>query len=141
MNWDDVRKFLLALTMWREAQGEGRTGMRAVGHVIRNRVLAGKLDYLNAIEARNQFSSISIRGDGETIDWPKQDGSAKAVAFETAMQLVPAILDGSDEDLTGGATFYRNPVTATSKWFDQAVATGKLEKIVSIGHHDFYKEA
>ena len=38
---DDEQIDYMARTMWGEARGEGATGMRAVGHVIMNRVKAG----------------------------------------------------------------------------------------------------
>jgi spore germination cell wall hydrolase CwlJ-like protein len=43
------------------------------------------------------------------------------------------------EKLLGDATFYR--VTgAANAWFDQAVASGKLVEVATIGKHTFYKE-
>lgn len=41
MTNDDEQIDYMARTMWGEARGEGATGMRAVGHVIMNRVKAG----------------------------------------------------------------------------------------------------
>lgn len=142
MDWKEAQHFMMALTMWREAQGEGPTGMKAVGCVIRNRVKAGNLDWMDVMERRWQFSSLTAPGDGELVDWPKRDGSQKTRAFEQAMSLVGPLMDedpGTD-DITKGATFYRNPRTATSKSFQDMIDGGHIVKTVTIGHHDFYRE-
>lgn len=136
MMWDDYRKFVLALTMWREASGEGREGMRAVGHVIWNRHMSEAADVITIIEGKNQFSSMTVAGDGQTVRWPHPPDAM----FEVAMSLAELIPTG-DDDITGGSVFYWNPVTATSEWFKDRVADGRLVKVVSIGHHDFFKSA
>lgn len=133
--WDNYRKVVLSLVIWREASGEGREGMRAVAHVIWNRHLAGAADIVTVVAAKNQFSSMTVAGDGQTVRWP----SYPDASFELAMALAESVAAQGDVDITGGATFYRNPQTATSKWFDENVANGNLVKTVSIGHHDFYK--
>lgn len=133
MNWPDWDKALLALTLWREAQGEGREGMQAVGCVIRNRAVQG-VPWTTVMSKKWQFSSLTAPGDAMLIRWPVND-----LAFTTAMDLVDGIYNNSLPDNTGGATHYRNPATATSKPFQDAVDTGQLIKTVTIGHHDFYR--
>lgn len=133
--WD---KAMLALAMWREARGEGREGMRAVGHVIMNRARAGHGDVSDAVCRRNQFSSISVHGDSQTTLWPT-DGDLN---WATACVLTEDIFTGDDLDITNGAIYYWNPDTASdaSGWFRTNVATSPLMmKVATLGHHVFYK--
>lgn len=139
--WQTTARFLLALTMWREARGEPDPGMLAVGCVVRNRVARNhQATWIGTMTAPHQFTSISVIGDSQTVRWP----SLPSPAWERAWGLSGAIMGvsgGPVDDPTGGATFYRNPATATSGWFDHQVATGKLQETVTIGNHVFYTEA
>ena len=137
MKWPDYYRTMLALTMYREARGDGRDAMRAVGHVIRNRVNSGWGDWDHVITKKWQFSSISAPGDSQLVVWPD---SPDAI-FEVAMQLADDIYDGNDQDITGGAINYWNPKYATSASFKKAVETGAFQKTVTIGGHDFFKPA
>lgn len=127
MTWSDWDKTLLALVMWREARGEGREGMRAVGHVVKNRVKFTEWD--RVIAAKWQFSSMAAPGDPELILWPE----APDPVFETAMSLAEVIYSGEDPDNTNGATHYFNPNVVLPSW------AATMTKVASIGHHDFYK--
>ena len=130
MTWADYDKALLSLTLWREARGEGRDGMRAVAHVIANRIKAGMAkDWDHVITAKWQFSSMTAAADPELILWPEQPDPA----FEDAMQIAELIYSGGDFDLTNGATCYFNPAVVLPSW------AAKMTKVASIGHHDFYK--
>ena len=132
MNWEAYFKALLALVIWREARGEGHTGMRAVAHVIRNRVLATHLPFQwdDVIEQRLQFSSITAPGDPMLVQWPKQPDAQ----FEDAMQIAESVYNGSDEDPTGGATMYANLHVCSPKW-----DFSKLTQTAVIGAHTFFK--
>jgi len=127
VTWDDYNKALLALTMWREARGEGREGMYAVGCVVRNRVVAN--DWELVMAKKRQFSSLTAPGDAMLVQWPLQGD----LPFETAMELAEAIYSGSLPDITEGATHYFNPNVVLPTWAKD------MTKIKSIGHHDFYK--
>ena len=131
--WEDWFKALFALTIWREARGEGRDGMRAVAHVIANRVAATNLpdQWDDVIERKWQFSSMTAPGDPELILWPKQPDPA----WETAMQVAELIYGGGDYDLTLGATFYFNPNVVMPDW------AKSMKKTITIGNHNFYSEA
>lgn len=129
MNWTDWYKAILALVVWREARGEGHDGMRAVAHVIYNRVQAGHTDWASIIEAKWQFSSLTAPGDPMLVQWPKPPDPA----FEDAMSIVDLIYNGNDFDLTYGATHYFNPNVVKPAW------AASLTKVASIGHHDFYR--
>lgn len=127
---------LLGLVIWREARGEGYEGMRAVGHVIRNRVLARwyNTSWKDNILAKNQFTSMSPT-DPQYNLYP----TSSDVHYLLAMMLSNAIYSGRDPDTTQRSTFYRNTATATSQWFDDQVASGKIHQTVVIGHHTFYR--
>ena|SRR5581483_1566543 len=133
MTWNDWDKALLALTLWREARGEGKEGMQAVGCVIRNRANANG-SWRKTMAAKWQFSSLTAPGDSMLISWPTNEKT-----FEDAMEIAEGIYNNSLPDITLGSTHYRNPVTATSKSFQKAVDSGQLIKTVTIGHHEFYK--
>jgi len=109
---------LLARIISAEARGEPYTGQVAVGAVILNRVdhpsfpntLAG------VIYQHGTFTAVA---DGQINLTPTQ--SARQAALEA--------LSGTDP--TGGAIYYYNPATATSKWiFSRPV-------VLTIGKHVF----
>ena len=128
---------LIALALWREAEGEGRDGLTGVACVMANRARRNGGDWFAVLTAPNQFSSMSVRGDARTVAWP----SPKDGVFPTCIALANAALAGTLADTTGGATEYENPATATSAWFAQAIQSGKLTPTVTIGRHVFYKES
>lgn len=139
MNWADWFKALLALVLWREARGEGHDGMRAVAHVIRNRVEASHLpdQWEDVIEAKWQFSSMTAPGDSQLLAWPKQPNPA----FEDAMEIADHVYDGADFDLTDGAHFYANLaiVPASSSFWKIANDAAGHPQTAVIGHHTFFK--
>ena len=127
---------MLALVMWREARGEGRDGQRAVGHVVRNRAKAGWGSVVECIVKKNQFTSMSVPGDGQLTKWPTlSDGR-----FREALEDAQRILDGSDGDLTGGALYYANLEVATSGWFFEHIVGDPVGHPVTatIGRHTFF---
>lgn len=135
--WLFMDASIVALTLWREASGEGTQGMKAVANVIYNRALHNGITMYDVCTAPNQFSSLSIRGDASTIRWPKQTD----VVFQSACQLAEDALAGTLEDITDGALFYYNPKTATSGWFVQSIVNNPTEhpQTVQLGNHVFFK--
>lgn len=127
MTWTDYTKALLALTMWREARGEGSEGMQAVGCVVRNRAKQG--DWGHVMTAKWQFSSLTASADPMLIQWPKGDDPT----FQTAMKLADGIMDNSLPDTTGGATHYFNPNVVLPSW------AATMTHTVDIKHHTFFK--
>jgi N-acetylmuramoyl-L-alanine amidase len=129
---------LFALCVWREARGEGEDGMRAVAHVIKNRVgyPGFGLTLYDVIMGRNQFTSMSVSSDPEYSLQPKSDD----LQFTFCQNLIPSILDNSDQDITKGAHYYANLHNCTSGWFyDTIVLDSKHHPITAqIGRHTFF---
>jgi len=123
-----------ARTIWGEARGEGLDGMKAVGHVLLNRVKDGRWGpSLGAVcLAPWQFSCWNIAdpnrrpmlsmfsGDPALADATKAFGDANA-ENEGGM------------DPTGGATHYYADTIGVPKWTAGATQTAH------IGHHIFWR--
>ena len=109
---------LLARLISAEARGEPYTGQVAVGAVVLNRV--EHPSFPNTIsEVIYQSGAFSCLYDGQW-DEPIADSAYKAAREALA---------GADP--TGGAIYYFNPVTATSKWI------WSRPEIITIGKHRF----
>lgn len=131
VDWSNWYKSLLALVAWREARGEGSEGMRAVMHVIRNRVITGRYgDWDHCIGAKWQFSSLTANGDAMLTQWPDSPDPV----FAKALILSEIIFDGVDDDNTEGATHFFNPHVVMPEW------SKTMTKTAIIGNHIFYKE-
>jgi N-acetylmuramoyl-L-alanine amidase len=129
---------LMSRVMWLEARGEQQEGMRAVGHVIHNRVgAAGFPKTLRAVMLQpNAFSSL-LSTDPEYGKEPATNDPQ----YSFCLQTVPRILAGVDVDLTCGAHFYLNPQEAKSGWFFRHVVQDTVNHplTVTIGKQNFYK--
>ena len=125
-------EFLLALCLWREARGEGDAGMTAVGCVIRNRVNDWKQDWRKVIVGANQFSSMTIQNDPNTVLWPLDGDPVFGIAH--------GIIGGSIADTTGGAHFYANEAAITSDWYRVHIMESTEHPVTAtVGHHTFRK--
>lgn len=136
---DVVDAHWMALTMWGEARSQSEEGMRAVGHVIRNRWLA-KRDgayVTDTVSAAWQFScwnegdpNRAAMLDIEALPYDSEDYrlwlAAKRVAAE--------ILSGRSADPTGGALFYHT--TEVQPAWSRGVAPA-----TQIGSHLFFRTA
>ena len=120
MQYDDVDIQSMALCIWKEARGDGFDGMRAVAHVIKNRVgTPGFARTLHdVIYGKNQFTSMSVPSDPEFNLVPPP--SDPQFAYCTA--ICPSVLSGGDVDPTSGAHYYENAAIATSGWFARVIA-------------------
>lgn len=129
-------EFVLALTLWREASNQGVSGMTAVACVIRNRMHKWGGSFYTQCIAHNQFSSMVIKGDPNTVRWPMPSDSA----WLTAKAIVVGIISGATEDLTKGALYYDNPATATSPWFFKTIVEDTVNHPLTFsnGAHKFY---
>lgn len=126
----------LALTAWKEARGEGEAGMRAVMHVIMNRV--GKPGFGKTIQevifGKNQFTSMSVPSDPE-FDLEPQNGDPQ---YEFCEQLAQNI--GSDPDNTNGALWYANVPHITSGWFLENIIDRPAQHpvLAEVGRQTFF---
>ncbi len=122
----------LALCLWREARGEGRDGMVAVGSVIRNRVHRDRSTYYDEVTRRLQFSSLTAPGDPELTVYPTLSDESWKLASEVA----GGILAGSLADPTGGATLYYAVTIGFPATWDRS----RCRFTKQIGRHRFFRE-
>ena len=120
----------VAATIWGEARGEGPDGMLAVGCVIRNRAQSpgwwGK-DWESVCMAPKQFSCW----------WDKQGARVRTVdetdtRFLKCLEIARSIVDGSAEDITGGADHYHTGAVSPS-W------SRGIKPVAIIGAHRFFR--
>jgi spore germination cell wall hydrolase CwlJ-like protein len=137
---DDVNSAILCV--WKEARGDGSDAMRAVAHVIFNRVgapgFAGTLH--GVIYGKNQFSSMSISTDPEFNLAAPHAGDVQYPSYVNAASIVNAIVAGTDNDPTSGALYYANLKDSTSGWFFRNIANDPDNHPLraTIGQQTFY---
>lgn len=136
VNEDEVR--LLAATVWGEARSEGEVGMRAVAHVMVNRIgdRFGE-DLATVILAPKQFS-VWNRGDPNrrlvlNLVRDPQNYVTDAAQWEVAQRVAREVLAGQSVDPTEGALFYHTQGVRPS-WSRQGVGRQV------IGAHVFYAD-
>jgi len=128
---------LLAATAWAEARSEGEYGMRAVAHVIVNRLGARFGDNLETvIRAPKQFSAWNIGDPNRPLAQnPERYATAGADkdSWEIAQQIALQVLQGQSVDPTNGALFYHT-LAVRPVW--DRFAVGPLV----IGSHIFFHD-
>lgn len=135
LNEDEVR--LLAATVWGEARSEGEDGMRAVAHVMVNRVgeRFGE-DIATVILSPKQFS-VWNRGDPNRriVQNLARDPSSIATDPEwlVADRIAREVLSGQSVDPTDGALFYHTR-GVRPRW----ARVGQGRQV--IGQHIFYSD-
>lgn len=135
VNEDEVR--LLAATVWGEARSEGEIGMRAVAHVMVNRVgpRFGE-DLATVILAPKQFS-VWNRGDPNrrlVLNLVRDESYATdAEQWAMAQRIAREVLSGESVDPTGGALFYHTRAVRP-RWARDGVGRQ------TIGAHYFYAD-
>ena len=134
---DVVDAHWMALTMWGEGRGEGEAGMRAVGHVIRNRWMAKRHGAFvtDTVSAAWQFSCWN-EGDPNRAAMLNIDGlragSEDHRLWLAAKGLAAEILAGRSEDPTSGALFYHTDSV-------QPAWSVGLAPVARIGGHLFFR--
>lgn len=133
-NPDDVH--LLAATAWAEARGEGEEGMRAVAHVVVNRIGARFGDDLHdVVLSPKQFSSWNLNDPNRPLALhPERYARAgiNATTWAEAQEVAREVLMGQSQDPTNGALFYH--AAAIKPWWAR-FGIGKHQ----IGAHVFYE--
>ena len=108
LNLADVH--LLAATAWAEARSEGELGMRAVAHVMVNRVGDRFGDDLQTvILAPKQFSAWNLGDPNRPLAQNPEryaTGGLDKASWDTAQEVAREVLSGQSVDPTGGALFY-----------------------------------
>lgn len=124
---------LMARTMWGEARSEGVEGMRAVGHVIKNRndkkTYFGK-SIVEVITHDKHFSAWNV-GDPNRAKMLAVDDSDPL--FRDALALAKGIIDGVLEDITEGADHYYASFISPPYWVKD------MQFIKQIRNHLFYR--
>lgn len=142
MTSDNFIMSLLALLAEREERSNGVNGMLGVMFVVRNRVNAGWNggDWVKVITSHNQFSSISVLGDSQTVWYP----DSREPNFQRILQEVDGVYDGSTADtLTNNALYYADlssPGYNKGGWFDRCVANSPDHpRVAVIGSTTYFK--
>ena len=110
--------YLMSCCIYGEARGESYTGKVAVAAVILNRVKSASFP-------NNISGVIYQKGAFTCVD----DGQINMGTNDECTRAAQDALNGWDP--TGGALYYFNPVTATSKWI------WSRPQLVTIGKHIF----
>ena len=136
---DVVDAHWMALTMWGEGRGEGEEGMRAVGHVIRNRWAARRHGtyVTDTVSAAWQFSAWNEGDPNRALMLDIEalpPGSREHRLWLAAKRLSADILAGRSADPTGGALFYHTTAVAPA-W------SRGLSPTARIGEHLFFAAA
>lgn len=135
LNEDEVR--LVAATAWGEARSEGEDGMRAVAHVIVNRVgerFGGDIE--TVVRSPWQFSVWNRRDPNRRrVENPEAYATegAELETWETAQRVAREVLSGQSIDPTEGALFYHT--TTIRPWWARF---GQGRRV--IGAHAFYTD-
>ncbi len=110
--------YLLSCCVYGEARGESYTGKVAVAAVILNRVKSSKFP--------NSISGVIYQQGAFTC---VSDGQINMGTNDECTRAAQDAMNGWDP--TGGAIYYFNPATATSKWI------WSRPQLVTIGKHIF----
>ncbi len=135
LNEAEVR--LLAATIWGEARSEGEEGMRAVAHVMVNRVGARFGENLETVIMTPYQFSVWNRGDPNRrlVSNPERfaTGGIALQTWEQAQVIAREVLSGNSVDPTNGALFYHTRAIRPS-WSRQGIGRQV------IGAHVFYSD-
>lgn len=135
VNEQEVR--LLASTVWGEARSEGEEGMRAVAHVMVNRVGLRFGETLETVILTPWQFSVWNRGDPNRrlVQNPERfaRGGEALETWEIAQRVAREVLSGQSIDPTNGALFYHTRAVRPT-W----ARHGQGRRV--IGQHVFYAD-
>jgi len=134
---NEAEAHLLAATIWGEARSEGEDGMRAVAHVMMNRIGSRFGENLETVILTPYQFSVWNRGDPNRrlVSNPERFATG-GIALETwvqAQRIAREVLSSQSVDPTGGALFYHTRAIRPS-WSRQGVGRQV------IGAHIFYAD-
>lgn len=134
---DEEEVRLLAATAWGEARSEGEDGMRAVAHVMVNRVGDRFGDDLETVILAPKQFSVWNAGDPNRplVRNPERyaRGGSNQATWQVAQQVAREVLAGQSVDPTNGALFYHT--RAIRPWWSRY---GEGRRV--IGAHVFYRD-
>ena len=145
MDYAEVEREILAMTIAGEARGEPIQGQIAVAWVVKNRADNPKWwgnDIISVCLRRYQFEMYNFLVK-EEIDWRdlymgirqhSQWDAIRAVTKRIHRAIAEAVIVGLIPDPTSGSTHYYNPKYASPAWAND------LEYVKTIGQHRFYRE-
>ena len=122
-----IAEYVVAMTLWMEARGEGAEGIRAVGTVIVNRAEAQGLLPRDVCLQYRQFSCWNGKTPEETLLSPSELESS---TWKYCCELADAICRGTWDPL-GPWTHYYNPALASPRW------AGEMTDVAVVGRHRF----
>ena len=111
---------LLAIVLWREARSETVDTLRVVAWSIKNRVSHPAWwggDWASVISKFEQYSSMTVRGDPNTVKWPL----AGDAAWANCMSVAAEVHDPGGVDVSQGATHYYDSSVPPPQWTTQMV--------------------
>ena len=121
-------RFLLALTVWREARGEPYPVKVGVACSILNRVQRPSWwgsDVMSVVTKRWQYSSMTDPHDPQLATWPQPSDAS----WWDCLQIACAALDGRLMHPAPGADSYYDVSIAAPQWADPARFVAQLGKI------------
>jgi Cell Wall Hydrolase len=144
MTSENYIKSLACLLAWREEASNGVNGMLAVLFVVANRAKADweMGDWNKIITAHNQFSSMSVSGDGQLVHYPDPHDTN----FNKVLQFVDGIYDGSLQDnLTSGSVYYADltsPGYQKGGWFDRVILgnPNRFPSVAKVGTTTYFSD-
>jgi len=136
---DPNTKAVVARTLWGEARRESERGMTAVACVIRNRKAAD--GFRNTWKAVCKQPYQFTVWNPETTPNTEETGNYAAMknvtkqdnAFLQANKIAEAVISGTQQDITNGATHYHAVGADYQPWMDN------YKRVARIGRHIFYR--
>jgi hypothetical protein len=144
----------LGLTIYGEARGESHAGQIAVAYVIINRSLKWRKSIKEICYQKNQFSCFNSNDPQYeklklmAINYNVYIGISEKLrkCYDVAFMALSAPFESTVDDALYYQVVYEDykadgtRIYSPSKWFNDAIKSGKLEKVCTIEHHEFYRE-
>lgn len=126
--WGSMDLAMLALTVWREARGEGTEGMKAVACSIRNRVRRPSWwghTFYEVCTKKWQYSSMTAPNDPQLGKFPSRDDHE----FEQSLWISNEVVEGRIKSPVPGADSYYDSSIAPPAWAIPAKFVGRIGRL------------
>ena len=148
----DSETDMLARLLIAEAEGEGETGMTVVANVVSNRIKDRGTNFAKQNTFRDVISAKLPSGSGNEFTGYNnkryKEANTKGKQWQKALEIARKAIDGTLEDITSGATFYRNKNEKAKQgkgsnergqeFFDKRVNSGRFVELGDFGKHTVY---